>query len=373
MPHRVSFAYGIATPFAADGRQILGLIRKRAPEAEIQPIIEAIHDQAAAQGSMDPLVQSTDAYVTAVCFIGSKSLSHVLSCIERCKERLLGIGRESEAARRQIVGSVVAYWQDLPGVAVNIVDKLLNYTIVTPEAVIRWCLGEGAATAAAAEGAAAAPPPGAGLADSWRYELVAATMGKVTNRVRQIVAARLQAVTVPGMALPPEQLAALDGTLAAERDGMRELFALVDQLLLGQRPAAPPEDEQRRLAAMWAERWARTFRRMGRREECVVGEDAVRAAAAVGGREAERKAARDEVREARREEERVRLAEEERVRAELEEQRRVEREERWKVEQEEKTRLEAEEGARAAKEEEQAVAAAREAENGVDLDEADVM
>jgi nuclear cap-binding protein subunit 1 len=318
---------------------------------------------------MDPLVQSTDAYVTAVCFVGSKSLSHVLSCIERCKERLLGIGRESEAARRQIVGSVVAYWKDLPGVAVNIVDKLLNYTIVTPEAVIRWCLGEGTATAEGTATGDAALIPGAGLADTWRYELVAVTMGKVTNRVRQIVAARLQAVTILDMPLPEEQLATLDGTLSAERDGMRELFALVDQLLSQRSTGDSPEDEQ--LAAKWAERWARTFRRMGRREECVVGEDAVKAAAVIGSREAERKMARDKIREAQREEERKRMAEEARLRAEQEEKKRVEREERWKVEQEEKKRKEDEERAR---EEEQAVAAAREAENGVgDLDEADVI
>ena len=322
---------------------------------------------------MDPLVQSTDAYVTAVCFVGSKSLSHVLSCIERCKERLLGIGRESEAARRQIVGSVVAYWKDLPGVAVNIVDKLLNYTIVTPEAVIRWCLGEGIATAEGTATGDAAQMPGAGLADSWRYELVAATMGKVTNRVRQIVAARLQAVTMLDMPLPEEQLATLDGTLSAERDGMRELFALVDQLLSQRAASGSPEDEQ--LAAKWAERWARTFRRMGRREECVVGEDAVKAAAVIGGREADRKKVRDKIREAQREEERKRKAEEERLRAEQEEKKRLEREERWKVEQEEKKKQEDEQRARAAREEEQAVAAAaREAENGVgDLDEADVL
>jgi nuclear cap-binding protein subunit 1 len=347
-----------ATPFAAEGRQILGLIRKRAPETEIQPIIDVIHDQAAAQGSMDPLVQSTDAYVTAVCFVGSKSLSHVLSCIERCKERLLGIGRESEAARRQIVGSVVAYWKDLPGVAVNIVDKLLNYTIVTPEAVIRWCLGEGIATA---EGTVAdrTRAPREGLADSWRYELVAATMGKVTNRVRQIVAARLQAVTMLDMPLPEEQLATLDGTLAAERDGMRELFTLVDQLLAQRAGGGLSEDEE--LATKWAERWATTFRRMGRREECVVGEDAVKAAAVIGSREAERKTARDKIREAQREEERKRAAEEERLKAELEEKKRIEREERWKVEQEEKK-----------KQEEQTAAAAQEADNGVELDVAEM-
>jgi nuclear cap-binding protein subunit 1 len=305
---------------------------------------------------MDPLIQSTDAYVTAVCFVGSKSLSHVLSCIERCKERLLGIGRESEAARRQIVGSVVAYWKDLPGVAVNIVDKLLNYTIVTPEAVIRWCLGDGIATSEEAATKDMTRTPGMGLADSWRYELVAATMGKVTNRVRQIVAARLQAATMLAIPLPAEQLAALDGTLSTERDGMRALFALVDELLRQRASGGLSEEEQ--LVAKWAERWTRAFRRMGRREECVVGEDAVKAAVDVASREAERKMERDKIREAQRKEERKRREEEERLKAEQEERKKAEQEERLKNEKEE-----------------QAVAAAvkEDAENGVaELDVAEM-
>ncbi|KAL8817598.1 MAG: hypothetical protein Q9223_003590 [Gallowayella weberi] len=124
------------TPYAPQAREILRLLRAKAPDSDLQPHLSSIESEASELGVADPLIPSTDAYMTAICFIGSKSLSHVLSCIERCKERLLSLGPQSEAARRQIITSVLEYWAEKPGVGVNVVDKLLNYTILTPLSVI---------------------------------------------------------------------------------------------------------------------------------------------------------------------------------------------------------------------------------------------
>jgi nuclear cap-binding protein subunit 1 len=219
--------------------------------------------------------------MTAVCFIGSKSLSHVLSCIERCKERLLNIGPQSEAARRQIVKSVVEYWKDQPGTAVNIVDKLLNYTIVTPESVILWALG------------AEALGNGSALAEGWRYEMIAVTVGKVTNRVRQIVQARVQAVAG---GLPDDQIKMLEETLEKERHAMRQLFGNIDDSVSGIAQGASDSfieaegtigfgEQEAKLIKMWGERWGRVFRRKLAVEEAVVGETAV-GAQLIGAREA---------------------------------------------------------------------------------------
>lgn len=294
------------TPYSSQGREILALLRKKAPETEIQPLIDAINEQAAEHGITDPLVASTDAYMTAVCFIGSKSLSHVLSCIERCKERLLNIGPQSEGARRQIVKSVVEYWKDQPGTAVNIVDKLLNYTIVTPESVILWALG----TESLGNGSA--------LAQGWRYEMIAVTIGKVTNRVRQIVQARVQAVAG---GLPDDQIKMLEETLEKERHAMRQLFASIDDSVSGIAQGASDSfieaegsigfgEKEAKLVKMWGERWGRVFRRKLAVEEAVVGESAVEAQL-VGAREAHERAveaarvAAEEVEAARLEAEKV--------------------------------------------------------------------
>jgi len=260
------------TPYAIEGREILQLLRKKAPEPEIQEVIERIHTQAADHGVSDPLIPSTDAYMTAICFIGSKSLSHVISCVERCKERLSSIGVASEPARRQIIQSVVDYWHHQPGTAVNIVDKLLNYGIVTPESVILWALG----------------PENLGngycLSHAWRFEMVAGTVNKVTNRVRQIVAARVQGKKLN---MPQQQIEEIDDALQREREGMRALFAGIDDAVAGVAAGAADglieEDGSKfgetemLLVNQWGERWARAFRRKGAVEETVVGELAVAA------------------------------------------------------------------------------------------------
>jgi nuclear cap-binding protein subunit 1 len=235
------------TPFSKEGQEILALLRKKSPEDAIQPVIDRIHAQALDISLPDPLVLSTDAYVTAICYIGSKSLSHVLSCIERCKERLLTLGPQSPNARKQIIESVMEYWKDQPGIGVNIVDKLLNYTILSPASVVEWALGK----------------QGKRLGEAFVYEMVSATVGKVTGRVRQVV----RATKAPG--LTSEQRKLLEGSAESERGSMRELFRLMEDLLVGWASGSKDqvlesgdgESEGEKMVRQWGERWLRVFRR----------------------------------------------------------------------------------------------------------------
>lgn len=239
------------------------LIRKKASDEEIQPIITSIEEQAKEHGVEDPMLPSTDAFVTSICFVGAKSLSHVLSCIERNKERLLAIGPQSSRARNQIVTSVMEYWADQPGIAINIIDKLLNYTILTPLSVIEWALVENLNA-------------GNILAKTEIYEMVAATIGKVTNRLRQIVAARVQ----PGLYEP--QLSVIDETLKREKADMEALFKVTEDSLVsiangsndeqmerGDGSGTLPEDG---ILRQWGRRWLRVFRRKAAVEEAFIAE-----------------------------------------------------------------------------------------------------
>lgn len=208
------------------------------------------------------MIASTDALVTAICFIGSKSLSHVLSCIERCKERLLLIGPASPAAQRQIITSVMDYWKYQTGVGINIIDKLLNYTILTPTSVIDWALVDHV------EG-------GTTLSEAWLYEMIAGTMGKVTNRVRQIVAALRR----PG--LLEEQAGLLKETLEREMGDMKSLFGLVEDSLAGFREgnqdqmmeADGQSQSEEFLIRAWGARWSRVFQRKHAVEENWIEEE----------------------------------------------------------------------------------------------------
>ncbi|TGO48828.1 hypothetical protein BOTNAR_0457g00060 [Botryotinia narcissicola] len=233
-------------PINAEGQEILALLRKKATEEEIQPVVDRIHALAVEQALPDPLVPSTDAYVTSICYIGSKSLSHVLSCIERCKDRLLAIGPVSPVARRQIITSVMQYWKDQPGIGVNIIDKLLNYTILSPQSVVQWAIGS----------------EGKRLSLSFVYEMVEATVGKVTGRIRQVQLS----LRVPGLLEEQKQL--IEKTVEMERINMRELGREMDELLTAwangskdQEIEMDGREEDRELVRGWGERWLRVFRR----------------------------------------------------------------------------------------------------------------
>ena len=197
----------------------------------------------------------------------------MLSAIERCKERLLALGPQSPAARKQILTSVTTYWRDQPGIGVNIVDKLLNYTILTPMSVIEWVFLDH-------------NERGRVLAHSHIYEMVASTVFKVTNRVRQILQARDQ----PG--LPAEQRAMLEDTLRRERDEQNAMFQVIDDALSAFADGTKDEmfegngnvegedpTEVETLIKAWGARWLRVFRRRAAVEDAVVGEVAAAAAA----------------------------------------------------------------------------------------------
>lgn len=257
------------TPFAPEGQTLLVQLRKKASHEDVQETINKIHEQALEQGIADVLVPSTDAFVTAICRLGAKSLSHVLSCIERGKERLLNIAQESEPARRQIVASVVEYWKDQPGVAVRIIDILLNYTILAPMTVVQWVFGDHLGA-------------GEALSESWVFEMVSNTVAKVTNRNRQIASARFQ------KGLPAEQVEMVEATLTKDRDNARELFKYIEDAVRGVSEGAADRlieketsgelsAEDGQLIRSWGKRWHTVFIRKAAVEESVVGEDAVEA------------------------------------------------------------------------------------------------
>jgi nuclear cap-binding protein subunit 1 len=256
------------TPYAAEGQILLSQLKKKATKEEMQVTIDKIHELAMSAGVTEVLVPSTDAFVTAICRLGAKSLSHVLSCIERGKERLLKIS-ENEVARRQIVASVVEYWKDQPGVAVRIVDILLNYTILAPMTVVQWVFGSHMGA-------------GEALTQSWVFEMVSNTVAKVTNRNRQIAEARLQ------KGLPQEQIDMVEATLAKDRDNARELFTYIEDsmrgvsegsadVLIEKQSSGELSEAEVMLIRAWGKRWHTVFIRKAAVEESVVGEDAVEA------------------------------------------------------------------------------------------------
>lgn len=251
----------LETPYAEPARQLLQLLKTKASDEQLQSCLDSIHDTASSLGVVDPLVPVTDAYVTAICYLGSKSLSHVLSQIERCRERLLRIGSQSEVSRRQIISSVMEYWNEKPGVGVNVVDKLLNYTILTPASVIQWALGDHLGK-------------GQILTQAHVYEVIASTITKVTGRIHQIVVAR------NSPKLSADERAVFDITLNGERENLEKLFNLIEDALVGiaegsndvMAEGADQDTEEEARLREWGQRWLRVIRRKRGVEEAWIME-----------------------------------------------------------------------------------------------------
>ncbi|KXX77577.1 Nuclear cap-binding protein subunit 1 [Madurella mycetomatis] len=255
------------TPFAAEGREIAALLKRKAPDEEIDPVIQRIQSLAIDR-EIDALVASTDVFVTCVLHVGSKSLSHVLAAIERTKDRLADAGAASDAARTQIISAVMAYWSAHPGVAISIIEKLLNYSILTPATVISWALvGRAGSTR------------GEALAAAHIYELVFNTVIKVTGRVRQIA-------LKPDHRPQPNAMATDENTTTRDLEtrAMRSLFAAIEDALTSWATGSKDEmietsdgdggSESETLVRRWGERWLRVFKRRAAIEEAFLIEAA---------------------------------------------------------------------------------------------------
>lgn len=240
------------TPFSKEGQELGSLLKKKASDEDIQPVIDSIQAQASEQ-ALDPLVASTDVFMTAVCWVGSKSLSHVLACIDRTKTRLLDAGAQSEAARAQILTAVMSYWSAHPGVALSIVEKLLNYSILTPFNVVEWAVGSRS--------------EGSSLAKPYIFELVRNTVGKVTGRARQVLPAESDAE-------------ARDKEAAAMRELFRTLNDALSSWATGSKDEQLEQDdgssEREAVVRRWGQRWLRVFQRHGAIEEAFVLEQSKR-------------------------------------------------------------------------------------------------
>ncbi|PHH53793.1 Nuclear cap-binding protein subunit 1 [Ceratocystis fimbriata CBS 114723] len=220
------------TLFSAEGIDMAALLRRKADDEAFQPIFNKIQTAALDMGT-DPLVASVDVLMTSVCWVGSKSLSHGIACIERVKAKLTEFASASEAARCQLITSIAQYWTYHPGTVVALIDRLLNIAVLTPTAVVEWALtGAGSLVC---DG-----PTSTVLSRALVFEIVVNTVNRVILRLHQPLEASELKPT-------PETL---DNLFKAIYDG-------VDKI-----QADPTADEEGVAAPeTWKARWMRVFKR----------------------------------------------------------------------------------------------------------------
>lgn len=78
----------------------------------------------------------------ALLFVGSKSLSHTLAIIERYLPlfQLLNAGEDKMASNLKIIEHVAAFWKNSPLHWEFVIERLINYRIILPKAVLLWCM-----------------------------------------------------------------------------------------------------------------------------------------------------------------------------------------------------------------------------------------
>lgn len=240
----------LETPFSAEGQEMGALLKRKGSDDDIQAVMDRIQALASEQG-VDPVVANADVFMTTICWVGSKSLSHVLACIDRTKGRLVEVGAASPAARAQIITAVMTYWAAHPGVALSILEKLLNYSIISPISIVDWAL-VAASPCGGADG-------GHSLAKPHVLELVRNTVAKVSGRVREVLTSADAETREKEMQSMRDLLGAINAALAVWAAEDRDADVMDD-------------GEGGAMIRRWASRWMRVFGRVAAIEEAFMVE-----------------------------------------------------------------------------------------------------
>ncbi|KND02543.1 uncharacterized protein SPPG_03001 [Spizellomyces punctatus DAOM BR117] len=132
--------------------QLRSSLATKSGAEEISDLLQRIRDHAtsnapnamegvvgASGGTGTPEDLAREALVQCVMQQGSKSFSHVLNVVERYLTVLRDYNG-TEEARSHTVRIIVDFWKDNTQFLEIILDKLMNYRVVTPKSILSWAL-----------------------------------------------------------------------------------------------------------------------------------------------------------------------------------------------------------------------------------------
>lgn len=239
------YRYAGEVQYGEEAREIAKLIRQKASKEDMMDVLAKVEGR----------LQQIDVLVTTATSVGSKSLSHFLNVVERTKDVFVElVGEEASLkpeAEKQIVKSILEFWTHTPGNGVMVVDKLLNYLLVSPDAVVEAVLADlGSVTDA-----------GRVLSKGWAWEMVERVLGKVVGRVRGVVAAYRK----PG--LEDAKRDEIHKVLDSEVLRLNTLVELVIERVAAIAELVPAiealTDEEKTLVTSWCAKWRVAVKRRG--------------------------------------------------------------------------------------------------------------
>jgi nuclear cap-binding protein subunit 1 len=235
------------TPCAEQGRDLASLIRKKGSQEEFTELLDTVTAKIGKLGAVDALI-------TAICSVGSKSLSHLLACLQRTMALVLSLKEEGgKPVEVQIVTSALDFWRVQRGNGVMVVDKLLNHLIVSPEAVVEAVISP-------------ATDAHTTISQGWTWEIMMRVVGKVVGRVKGVVEAlRKVSAGKVGEPVDEEKKKEIEAVLATEMETMKNLFSLIrekvlalDNQVAGQ---AMLDDTTKEILRSWIAKWVRALDR----------------------------------------------------------------------------------------------------------------
>ncbi|OLL22272.1 Nuclear cap-binding protein subunit 1 [Neolecta irregularis DAH-3] len=119
---------------------LLESMRQKKDQSEILQQLVHIETRAREEGLENPEFESLEILVQIVLYLGEMSFSHALNNIERNLQPLIQKCNANQQARRHTISVVMDFWKFQPSIGAILLDKLLNYTVLTPLSVIEWLL-----------------------------------------------------------------------------------------------------------------------------------------------------------------------------------------------------------------------------------------
>ncbi|KAK9461274.1 MIF4G like-domain-containing protein [Lipomyces oligophaga] len=134
------FTYAAAGgPYAEQAKSVLQLLKDRSEVSQYENVFNEIRQSAeeSSDSSADEMLRKI--FLSAVLSLGSRSLSHAESWIERSQEVLNALF-DTANAQQEAVGIVFTFWGEQIGSALQVVRKLLDREIISPLALVEWVL-----------------------------------------------------------------------------------------------------------------------------------------------------------------------------------------------------------------------------------------
>ncbi|KAF9973203.1 Component of the cap-binding complex (CBC) [Actinomortierella ambigua] len=178
-----------------------------------------------------------DLFVQCVLMLGSKSFSHILNVIERYLVILQKMNSTPEA-RLHTVKIVAAFWKNNTQFLGILLDKMLNYRVVDPIAIVKWVFEpemHGKDIKQGEEGGESGETAGQEWYRSYVWEILKNTLNKVLSRVAQVKdkleEVRREADVDPTK--PRDVVEAVENTLSIVNREQKEVFLTLYQKFVG--------------------------------------------------------------------------------------------------------------------------------------------